>query len=149
MEIVHKNKTLTKRSLFPVTVELFVMRDGKLLLGKRKDPTYHDGEWGLPSGHLEEGEYMMPALTRELKEETGLSVTDFTFEHVINDVREDGYHYVHIGFVAKAVVGDPEVMEPDACYEWRWCDLANLPDPIFIGHRKSIQAFIHKKVFTE
>jgi 8-oxo-dGTP diphosphatase len=77
-----------KRALFPVGVNIFVVRDGKLLLGKRKN-VYGNGEWGLPGGHLESGETMVQAAARELDEETGLFARDFSFVNLVNDVRGD------------------------------------------------------------
>ncbi len=44
---------------------------GRLLLQHRAD----DGQWGLPGGAMELGESVEEALVRELKEETGLTVT--------------------------------------------------------------------------
>lgn len=45
---------------------------GRLLLQQRPD-----GAWGLPGGHLEPGESLEEAATREVWEETGLTVRDF------------------------------------------------------------------------
>lgn len=146
--MAHLNRSLD-RSLFPVGVNLFVLRDGKLLLGKRKDSSYHDGEWGVPGGHLEGGETMRQCAARELQEETGMSASVFSLVCVDNDIRQDGYHYVHFGFMAEDAAGEPEVKEPDKCYEWRWFGLDTLPAPIFIGHQKLLEALVHKKLFVE
>ncbi len=42
---------------------------GEILLVQR-----HDGEWDLPGGHMEVGESLKKTATRELFEETGLTV---------------------------------------------------------------------------
>lgn len=143
-----KNRELVTRPLFPIGVNVFVVRDGKLLLGKRKSE-YHDGEWGVPGGHLEEGELMVDCARRELEEETGLHAEHFTFVNVDNEPRVDGWHYVHFGFIAEGVTGELELREPDKCYEWGWFTLDELPEPIFIGHRHTIKGFIEKRAFTE
>ena len=44
-------------------------KDGNILLVK----TYHGG-WVFPGGQVEEGENLMDALTREIKEESGIAV---------------------------------------------------------------------------
>lgn len=45
--------------------------EGRLLLQHRAD----DGQWGLPGGAMELGESAEEAVIREVKEETGLTVT--------------------------------------------------------------------------
>jgi ADP-ribose pyrophosphatase YjhB (NUDIX family) len=42
--------------------------------GRLSEPPYHDSEWMLPGGHPEYSEQPRDAATRELGEETGLSV---------------------------------------------------------------------------
>jgi 8-oxo-dGTP diphosphatase len=117
---------------FPVGVMTFVVRDGRLLLGKRIN-VYGAGTWGLPGGHLEMGEAMAAAAARELSEETGLSAKTFDFSNFVND-KSGNKHYLQVGFVASGVVGDPELKEPDRCEEWRWFKLTELPAEIFPPH---------------
>ena len=70
-----------------IAVNIFVVRDGLILLGKRKG-AIGDGTWCLPGGHLEYMESLTEAAKRELKEETGLEA-DLTWENLINDPRKD------------------------------------------------------------
>lgn len=143
-----KNRELTTRPLFPVGINVLVKRDGRLLLGKRKS-SYHDGEWGVPGGHLEEGEKMLDCAARELEEETSIKATKFKLVVIDNDPREDKFHYVHFAFLAEDPEGEAQLVEPHACYEWGWFDLQNLPEPLFIGHKKFIQGFIEGKTFLD
>jgi len=136
------------RPLFPVGINVFVVRDGKILLGRRKSD-YHDGEWGVPGGHLEEGERMIACAARELTEETGLTADSFTFVITDNDPRQDKFHYIHLGFLADGVHGEPHLAEPDKCYGWEWFPLDNLPSPLFIGHKKIIEGFIAGVTFLD
>jgi len=138
----------TERATFRVAVNVFVIQDGKFLLGKRKAP-YHDGEWGLPGGHLEKGEKAVNAGMRELEEETGLTAKRLEFVCCDNDIRDDGNQYVHFAFAAHEVAGTLTLREPNKCYEWGWFPLEALPSPLFIGHRKIIRAFIEKVPFIE
>ena len=65
-EINHMNDKSAK-----VAVSICVIKDGKLLLGKRKKPDINSG-WGLPAGKVENNEYLIESARRELEEETGL-----------------------------------------------------------------------------
>ena len=47
--------------------------DGRILLIREADPRVH-GKVNLPGGHLEDGESVVDCVTRELREETGLTV---------------------------------------------------------------------------
>ncbi len=133
---------------FHIGVNVFVFRDGKLLLGKRI-AGFGAGAWGLPGGHLADGEEMEKAAARELEEETGLKAEKFRFLNLINDLTGK-IHYLQVGFLAEGIGDDnPLVREPDLCEKWEWFDLNNLPEKILPGHVKQIQAFIEKKYFLE
>ena len=140
-----------ERDLFRIGVNIFCVRDGKLLLGERIGDTWPDGNgWGLPGGHLEKGELMKDRARTELEEETGLHVNDLEFIAFHNNNNDRNYvHYIHIGFLGHGIEGDPQVKEPDRCKEWRWFSLDKLPDHIFIGHRGLIRTFLEKKSFLD
>lgn len=55
-------------------VSIAVWRGGEVLLVRRKRPPFH-GAWTFPGGRVEYGETTGDAVLRELREETGLSVT--------------------------------------------------------------------------
>jgi len=59
-------------------------RDGKLLMGKkdpRKGGVFSDC-WHIPGGGVDEGETMIEALVREIKEETGLDISSYETEQI-------------------------------------------------------------------
>lgn len=56
--------------MFPVSVKGVVVREGRVLLLRNERE-----EWELPGGKIEAGETPEACLTREIKEETGWTVT--------------------------------------------------------------------------
>lgn len=58
-----------------LVVGAVVQHDGRVLLLQRPEHDFMGGIWELPSGKVEPGESLDQALIREVKEETGLSVT--------------------------------------------------------------------------
>ncbi len=131
-----------------IGINVFVFRGKKLLLGKRMGG-FGAGTWGLPGGHLEDGERMETAAARELEEETGLRAKRFIFTNLINDLTGK-VHYLQVGFLAEGIRdNNPLVKEPDLCEKWEWFDLNNLPEKILPGHVKQIQALTEKKYFLE
>ena len=58
------------------TIAVVVIRDDQVLLVKHGEAAGHlTGIYGLPSGHIENGETEEEASVRELREETGLRTT--------------------------------------------------------------------------
>ncbi|HEY8999281.1 MAG TPA: NUDIX domain-containing protein [Candidatus Saccharimonadales bacterium] len=132
--------------------EVVIVRDGKILLGKRKN-CYGAGSWGLPGGHLEFNERLVDCICREIKEELGATVKPVQLKLV--GISEgvhapDGHHHVHATFELKAPEDfEPKLMEPERCEEWRWFSLNDLPlDNFFIAHRGAIENYLAKRLYT-
>ena len=72
-----------------IGTNVFLQRDGKLLLEQRWDC----GAWGLIGGRLRHGESYLRGITREVREETGLSLPEsaFTQLRVVDDDRIASY----------------------------------------------------------
>jgi 8-oxo-dGTP diphosphatase len=106
------------------------MKDGKLLLGKRRG-SHGAGEYACPGGHLEHLESFQTCAAREVLEETGIEIGPLRFLRVQNATQYAPKHYVDLAFVAEWKSGDPEVREPDKVDRWDWYALDNLPSPLF------------------
>jgi 8-oxo-dGTP diphosphatase len=53
-------------------VAAIIQRDGRVLIGQRKDLGHHPLKWEFPGGKVEPGETPEAALIRELQEELGV-----------------------------------------------------------------------------
>lgn len=116
-----------------VGVGVIIMRDDKVLFGKRKG-SHGSGSWSFPGGHLEMYESFSGCAKRETMEETGLEIDVIReLPIVTNDFfKEDGMHYVTAYVRANYIVGEAEVLEKDKCEEWKWVDWDSLPEKLFI-----------------
>lgn len=105
------------------------IRDGRVLLMRRANTSYHSGDYGLPSGHLEKDEPAITAAIREVKEEVGIRLTEdqLTAAHVMQR-RQNGYFSLF--FTTTNWEGEPRIMEPDKCDDLRWFPLDDLPPNI-------------------
>lgn len=114
-----------------VGVGVIVLRNGLVLLGKRKG-AHGAGTWALPGGHLEYGEAVEHCAKREVKEETGLAIYPVARGPYTSDVfAEEGKHYVTLFVVARSGPGEPRILEPDRCEKWQWFRWSELPRPLF------------------
>ncbi|WP_411281069.1 nucleotide triphosphate diphosphatase NUDT15 [Gemmatimonas sp.] len=117
-----------------VGVAVIVVRDGRVLVGRRLGGTQGNNSWQFPGGHLEHGESIADCAIREVAEETGLDVTVTGFGPFTNDIFEAaGKHYVTLFVLATAPVGSPRVLEPEKCAEWCWCEWDTIPKPRFLS----------------
>lgn len=123
-----------------VGVGVMILRDGKMLLGKRKGPL-GKGEYAFPGGHLEYMESFEDCAKRETKEECGMDIKNVQFQLLSNVMKYAPKHYVHIGLIADWKSGEPEVLEPEKCESWNWYEIEKLPKPIFEMCRQAIDCY--------
>lgn len=114
-----------------VGIAVFVFKDGKFLMAQRHG-AHGPGTWSVPGGHLEFGESFEETARREVKEETGLEITNIRFGAVTNDhFKSDQKHYVTIWMLSDWSAGTEEITEPDKCLAQQWHTFADLPSPLF------------------
>lgn len=116
-----------------VDVHLLVLDGDRVLLGRRRNTGYADGEWQImPSGHLDEGESVVDAVIREAREELGLHVdpADIAPAHVLHHRNPGGTARVGFFFVARRPLGEPVNAEPHKCAELAWFPVGDLPADI-------------------
>ncbi len=125
-----------------VGVGVLIVKDGKVLLGKRKG-AHGEGTWCPPGGHLEMGESWATCAARETREEAGIEISGTRLFNVSNDLIDADHHYVSIIMLAEWSWGSPRVCEPEKLLDWQWFDWDALPDPLFEPIEKLIRAGLH------
>jgi len=114
-----------------VGIGVFVFKNGKFLMGKRRN-AHGDGMWSVPGGHLEFGETPEQTAAREVLEETGVEIKNVRFGAVTNDIFEsDDKHYVTLWMLSDWKSGESTILEPDKFIEQKWVDFDSLPEPLF------------------
>jgi len=127
------------RTRFPVTVHLFFFREHKILLLRRFNTGYGDGQYSVPAGHLDGGETVLAAAAREAEEEIGVrfEASDIQFSTVMHRIEDDERvdFFLHI----RSWDGEPVNAEPDKCDELLWVDVNDLPENTIPYVRRAIQ----------
>jgi len=113
-----------------VGVGSIIIEHDRVLLVKRVHPPIQ-GQWSIPGGVLEVGEFVREAAKREVREETGLEVEPGellgVFDRILRDPdKRVQYHYVLIDFLCKYVGG--ELLAASDAAEVRWFTLEELPE---------------------
>ena len=113
-----------------VGVGVMILKDGKVLLGKRKG-SHGEGEYAFPGGHLEYMESFECCAKREIVEECNIEIENIRFQFLANVKKYAPLHYVHIGIIADWKNGESKLLEPEKSESWDWYNLDNLPHPLF------------------
>ena len=115
------------RAKFPVTVHLFFFRESQILLLRRFNTGYADGQYSVPAGHLDGGETVMSAAAREAEEEVGLKIDldAMEFSTVMHRMEEE--ERVDFFVQVHSWRGEPFNAEPEKCDDLRWVDVNQLP----------------------
>ena len=137
------------RAVFPVTVHLLFFRGDQVLLLRRFNTGYADGQYSVPAGHLDGGETVIAAARREGLEETGVRIEaeEVAFSSVVH--RKDGDERVDFFVHVRNWQGEPANTEPEKCDELRWVNINELPDNVIPYVRKAIQNHLLGISFNE
>lgn len=128
---------ITQKFLVGV-VGVVLNESGEILLLKH---TYRDKyPWGLPGGWLKRGEHPADALSREIQEETGMTVKVIKPLIVSGD---DKWPRVDLVFLCQVI--DGAFSASDEVSSARFFGKDNLPD-VMPGQRKIIQEVLNKEV---
>ena len=123
-----------------VGIGVMVLRDGKVLLSKRKG-NLGKGEYCWPGGKMEYGESFEDCARREVREETGMEIKNVRFLRLMNLKHFDPKQFVDIELISDWESGEAKLMEPDKFEDWNWYDLEKLPEPLFYPQYSSIEAY--------
>ncbi len=130
-----------------VGVGVCIIKDGKVLLGKRLN-AHGDGSWSFPGGHLEFGESYEQCASREAEEEAGVKLKNLRFVTATNDIfPQEQKHYITVYMLGEYDSGEVIVKEPDKMVEWQWFSWEELPSPLFIPIQNLLKTGFHPVSF--
>lgn len=128
-------------------VHLMLIKDNKILLLRRCNTGYEDGNYSVVAGHIDGNEEIKTAMIREAQEEAGIIINE-------NDIEIVGVMHrkstdERIDFFLKCEKWGNEItnMEPNKCDELKWVDINALPDNVIPYIKKSIENYLDNIMF--
>lgn len=113
----------------PVAIHLFLTQGDELLLIRRYNTGYEDGNYSVIAGHIDGGETVTTAMCREAYEEGGIELDPQSLQPVgVMHRRAPDGERIDFFFVADRWKGDLRNLEPEKCDEFRWVSPDRLPD---------------------
>ncbi len=138
----------SKKTTF-VCAYLILKRNNEVLLLLRKNTGYCDGQYGLVSGHVEDGESATAGMIREAKEEASIELLPSKLKvvHVLH--RNSNRQNVDIFFECTSWKGEVVNQEPEKCAALEFYPLENLPDNTIPYIARTIQAAANGICYSE
>ena len=133
-------------------VYVFLERGGEILLARRANTGYQDGNYNVPSGHVEASELPKTAMVREAKEEIGIDLLpeDLELVHISYRPKHDETgDRVDFFFRARKWGGEVTNMEPEKCDDLRWVKPTDLPASMTPHVREAIESMVNGVLFSE
>lgn len=126
---------------------LIFNQQGQLLVGKRLN-SYGAGKDGLPGGRLQLHEPLLDGIFREIKEETGLIISNLKFVGVVRETQV-GCDYIHFIYAATNITDQPQLCEPNKCESWRWIDPESTDNNLLSGHQLALKLYRQQQAIID
>lgn len=141
---------MNKEYLRPyVAAHLILKKNNQLLLLKRQNTGYEDGNYALVAGHVNDDETARQALCREAREEAGITIklNEVKFVHIVH--RKSNRIYLDCFFEATKWEGEPTNMEPEKCSELKWFKAKELPSNTVVPIKAALSYIGQKQIYSE
>lgn len=133
----------TDRFRLVAAVHLFLVRDGRVLLLRRCNTAYEDGNRSVPAGHLD-GDEQIVAAAREAREEVGIAIEPRE-PRVVGVMHRRGERgriddgRIDLFFEATRWEGEVENREPEKCDGLLWAEPGRLPANVVPYARRAVE----------
>ena len=127
---------------------MIILKENKILLGKRAEKIIEGGKWGLAGGFADRGETLKAAAVREVFEETGYRVKNLILLSIVDEPnRPNDADRQNIAFVFFCDAGEKEGNPDCEVAGQQWFPFDGLPnkDEIAFDHYEFIQLYLRYK----
>lgn len=114
------------------SVNLIVLKEGKVLFLRRISKKWANGKLQLPGGHVEINESPSHSIIRESEEELGILISEENIKPLgtifVKD--KDSEYYAAQFLLLHPQDYEYKIIEIDKCSELVWVDINNMPDDV-------------------
>ena len=104
-------------------VHLFLLSNGKILVEKRKNRDYCNGQYDVVASHILGGESAIDAIIRTAKTEVNIVIKKEDLEIIqVMHQNDNGLEYINYFFIATKYSGNINNNEPQFCENLEWVD---------------------------
>lgn len=130
-------------------VHLILIEDEKILLQRRYNTGYEDGNYSIVAGHIDGNESVIKAMKREAFEEANIRIEEEDLEivHVMHRKTHDR-ESIDYFLTCKKYEGNITIMEKDKCDELKFYDLDNLPRNVIPYVKRGIESYLNNTPFS-
>lgn len=131
---------------------LLLRKNGKILIARRCNTGYQDGNYQIPAGHIDAGELPKEALVREVKEEIGVDILPVNVKFVHTSFRpkhDQTGDRVDYFFEVTEWEGKVTNCEPKKCDDLQWVKPSDLPSNFTPHVRVAIECIERGEYFSE
>lgn len=130
-------------------VHLILIEDEKILLQRRYNTGYEDGNYSIVAGHIDGNESILKAMQREALEEAGIKILqeDLKIVHVMHRKTLDR-ESIDYFLTCKKYDGEITIMEKDKCDELKFYNLNDLPNNVIPYVKKGIESYLNNEPFS-
>lgn len=134
---------------FPIAVHIFLLRGDLVLLLRRSNTGFEDGQLSVVAGHVEPGESVTAAAIREAREEVGidLAAADLRIVGVLH--RRSSDERVDFFLACDLDAREPGNAEPTKCSELLWSPVADPSSDTIPYVRAALSNFREGRWFEE
>jgi 8-oxo-dGTP diphosphatase len=132
-----------KRVKLPVVAHTFLLRSGSVLLQRRSNTGFEDGNYGPVGGHLEGDESIKQTAIRECREEIGVEIDPAALT-VVGVAHYNSPTGEGIDFFLSATRWRGEPFPRTECDDLRWCPLDALPGNTIPFVRRAIEHHLQR-----
>jgi 8-oxo-dGTP pyrophosphatase MutT (NUDIX family) len=136
-----------KFKLIPEAHIFLTNNNNEILLLRRLNTGYEDGNYSVIAGHIDGNEEVKAAAIREAKEETGIEIQPSDIEVVGVMHRKSDSERVSFFLAASRWTGDIVNAEPDKCDDISWHSVHNLPANMVPYVRQALENYRKGRFF--
>lgn len=136
---------MSRKTEIELTNMCLIYNDDAVLV-QEKPGTKYKGGLVFPGGHIEEGESLRDSMIREIKEETGLTISDLQPCGFKDWIQEDGTRYIVLLYKTNEYVGEIKSSEEGKVF---WLDRKDIPTANLIWNMRELLEIFETDEFSE